>query len=54
MTKSQPDAINYAFPSDRLGKKEFKKMIREAEKGPFYTIPQLKEEMAKLRARHSK
>jgi len=53
MSKLRPEAINYTIPGRALSKKEFKKMILDAEKGPFYTIPQLKAELANWKAKYS-
>jgi hypothetical protein len=38
MSKLKSSKTNYAVPGPRLRQKEFEKMIRDAQKGPFYSI----------------
>jgi hypothetical protein len=54
MGKIQSEKINYAIPGQSLSQQEFEQMVKEAEKGPFYTIDEVKTELAKWKAKYSK
>lgn len=54
MGKIKSSKTNYSIPGPAMSQKEFDEMIREAQKGPFYSVPLLKEEIAKWKAKHSK
>jgi hypothetical protein len=54
MGKVKSSKINYAIPGSPMDQREFEQMIREAEKEPFYTVKEVKAEMAKWKAKYSK
>ena len=54
MGKVKSQNTNYAVPGEPMTHPEFEQMIQKAEKGPFYTINELKAEVAKWKAKHSK
>lgn len=54
MGKIKSPKINYATSGDALDQKEFEQMIRKAEMGPFYTVKEVKAEIAKWKAKYSK
>jgi hypothetical protein len=54
MGKVKSSNINYAIPGNPMDQQEFEQMIREAEKGPFYTVKEVKAEMVKWKAKYSK
>jgi len=51
MVKIKSPKTNYAIPGNPMDQQEFDQMIRDAEKGPFYTVAEVKAEMAKWKAR---
>jgi hypothetical protein len=46
---SKTDQKNWALPGEPLSLEEFKKGIKEAEKGPFYTVEESKRMIARWR-----
>ncbi|MDR3693978.1 hypothetical protein [Mucilaginibacter sp.] len=52
MGKVKSQKINYGIPGSPMDQQEFEQMIRDAEKGPFYTVAEVKAEMAKWKARN--
>ncbi len=54
MAKVKFDKDNYALPGDAMSQKEFEEMIKKAEAGPFHSIKDLKIEVAKWKAKHTK
>jgi hypothetical protein len=48
---TKTDQKNWALPGDPLSLEEFKKGIKEAEKGPFYTVEESKRMIAQWRER---
>lgn len=44
---------SWALPGDSISLEEFKEGIREAEKGPFYTIEESKKIIAEWRAQRN-
>ena len=53
MGKVKSSNINYAIPGSSMGQQEFEQMIREAENGPFYTVQEVKAELAKWKAKYA-
>ncbi|GAC1305343.1 MAG: hypothetical protein NVSMB24_14090 [Mucilaginibacter sp.] len=45
MGKIKSAKINYAVPGEAMDQKDFEKMVREAEKGPFHTLKALKKSL---------
>jgi hypothetical protein len=54
MGKVKSSKNDYVLPGEPLTQKEFERMIRDAEKGPFYSLQTLKDEISKWKAKHSK
>jgi hypothetical protein len=54
MGKIKSQKTNYAIPGSPMSQQEFEQMIRDAEKGPFYTVDEVKAELAKWKVRYSK
>ena len=54
MGKTKAIKTNYAIPGDPMNQQEFQNMIKKAEKGPFYTISEVKDKLAKWKAKYSK
>jgi len=55
MAKSKSkSAKNYAVPGKPMTQKEFKWLIEEAEKGPFFSIEESKKKFEAWRKKHSK
>ena len=54
MSKTKPSKNNVALPGPPLDPAEFRKMIKDAEKGPFHSIRTLKEDITKWKAKRSK
>jgi hypothetical protein len=54
MGKIKLAKTNYATPGEAMDQREFEEMIKKAEKGPFYTIREVKIELAKWKAKYSK
>jgi len=52
MGKIKTQKVNYATPGDPMSQQEFEQMIRDAEKGPFYSVKEVKAEMAKWKAKY--
>ena len=51
----QNKKANLVFPSDTpMSNEELANVVMEAEKGPFYTVKEVKAEMAKWKAKYSK
>jgi len=53
MGKIKTQKVNYAIPGDPMTQQQFEQMISDAEKGPFYTVEEVKAEMAKWKAKYS-
>jgi hypothetical protein len=53
MGKIKSQKVNYAIPGDPMSQQEFEQMIQEAGKGPFYSVEQVKTELAKWKAKYS-
>ena len=49
-TIKNKDTVNWALPGDPLTVDEFKAGIKEAEKGPFYTIEESKKILREWRS----
>jgi len=54
MGKIKSANVNYAIPGEPMEQREFEQMIKNAEKGPFYTMKAVKSELAKWKAKYSK
>ena len=52
MGKIKSPKTNYAIPGNPMDQQEFDQMIRDAEKGLFYTVAEVKAKMAKWKARN--
>jgi hypothetical protein len=46
MGKTKAIKTNYAIPGNAMDQQEFQNMIKKAEKGPFYTISEVKDKLA--------
>jgi hypothetical protein len=53
MGKIKSDKINYVIPGGAISQQEFEHMIEKAEKGPFYSIDTLKDNLTKWKAKYS-
>jgi hypothetical protein len=54
MGKIKSDKVNYATPGEPMSEQEFKKMINEAEKGPFHSLDTVKAELEKWKLKYAK
>jgi hypothetical protein len=53
MGKIKSQKVNYAIPGEPMSQQEFEQMIGEAEKGPFYTVKEVKTELAKWKSKYA-
>ena len=54
MGKIKSAKTNYAIPGDAMSQQEFEQVIQKAEAGSFHTIPSVKAELAKWKAKYAK
>jgi hypothetical protein len=54
MAKVKTSKINYAIPGEPLSQQEMEQMLKEAESGTFHSMQELKDKIAKWKAKFAK
>lgn len=54
MGKVKSVRTSYSAAGDALNQQEFEQMIKKAENGPFHSMKEVKNELAKWKAKHSR